>query len=319
MPLSRRELLLSCSRLALTAAAAGLPIRLLAEELEPLEVAYAGSMASVMEGAIKGAASRRLRVEMRGRAQGASGLAQLIASGSIRPDVFISVTPGPMQTVLRAAKAERAYAIARTEMVIAYSRKSQFAAKFQRAGKSGEKEALKSEAWWQILEEPGLRFGRTDPVTDPQGRNIIFVMMLASKFYKQPELVERVLGATVNERQIFSEPSVEARLQSGELDAASAYKIQPSPFQVPYISLPEGINLGGADSKMQGEHPEISLTLNGKTYHPEPLIYYAAVLKEAAHARSATALVGWLQGEEAQAIFRRYGYDPSGDAARLYS
>jgi molybdate/tungstate transport system substrate-binding protein len=309
--LSRRGLLLRGGRLAVAAAAAGLPIRLLAEEQEPLEVAYAGSMASIMEGPIKTAASRRLQVEMRGRAQGASGLAQLIVSGSIRPDVFISVTPGPMQTVLRAGKADRAHPIAHTEMVIAYSPRSRFAAKFQGAGKSG------TEAWWQILEEPGIRFGRTDPVTDPLGRNIIFVMMLASKLYKQPDLVERVLGATINERQIFTEPSVEARLQSGEFDAASAYKIQPGPLQIPYISLPDAINLGGAASKLQVEHAEISLMINGNSYHPEPLIYYAAVLKEAAHPRSAAAFVGWLRGDEAQAIFRRYGYDPSGAAGPL--
>jgi molybdate/tungstate transport system substrate-binding protein len=306
---SRRRLLVRGCRLAVVAAAAGLPIRLLGEEQEPLEVAYAGSMASIMEGPIKSAASRRLQVEMRGRAQGASGLAQLIVSGSIRPDVFISVTPGPMQTVLRAGKADTAQPIAHTEMVIAYSPKSRFAAKFQRAGGT--------EAWWQILEEPGIRFGRTDPVIDPQGRNIIFMMMLASRLYKQPDLVERVLGATINERQIFTEPSVEARLQSGELDAASAYKIQPGPLQIPYISLPEAINLGGADSKMQAERAGISLTLNGKSYHPEPLFYYAAVLKEAAHPRFAAAFVGWLRGDEAQAIFRRYGYDPPGAAAQL--
>lgn len=314
MRFSRRELLIRGSRLTLAAAA--LPIALLAQEQEPLEVAYAGSMASIMEGPIKRAASQRLHLEMRGRAQGASGLAQLIVSGSIRPDVFISVTPSPMQTVIRAGKAEAAHAIAHTEMVIAYSPKSRFAEKFERAGNVGAKKS--PEAWWQILEEPGLRFGRTDPVTDPQGRNIIFVMMLASKLYQQPDLAERVLGGTINERQIFTEPSVEARLQSGELDAASAYKIQPGPFQIPYISLPQEINLG-ATSKAQDEHPEINLTVNGKTYHPEPLIYYAAALKDAAHARPAAAFVAWLKGDEAQAIFRHHSYGPPGAAAQLHS
>src|SRR5438105_2771803 len=220
-----------------------------------------------------------------------------------------------MQIVLHARKAQMAQAIARTEMVIAYSPKSRFAEKFLRCLENEKKKSPQSEDWWQILEEPGLRFGRTDPVTDPQGRNIIFVMMLAAKLYRQADLVERVLGPTINERQIFSEPSVEARLQSGELDAASAYKVQPGPFGVPYISLPPEINLGGGDEEIG--HPEITLMLNGRSYHPEPLIYFAAALKDATHSAAAAAFVAWLQGEEAQAILRRAGYDPAPSAAPL--
>ena len=165
------------------------------------------------------------------------------------------------------------------------------------------------------LQEPGLHFGRTDPVTDPQGRNIIFTMMLAAKEYKQADLVEKVLGPVINEKQIFTEPTVQARLQSGELDAASAYKIQPGPFNLPYITLPKEINLSG--QSVHPDHPDVSLSVGGKTYNPEPLIYYAAVLKGAPNAKGAVAFTEWLKSDEAQAIFRRYNYDPPGDASAL--
>lgn len=308
--LSRRELLVRGSWLALGAAVVGLPSNLLAADLAALDVAYAGSMGSLMEGPIKSTVAQRLKLEMRGRAQGSSALAQLIVSGSIRPDVFIPITPGPMSTVLRAGKAETAHPLAHTEMVIAYSPKSRFAPKFEAAanGKGN---------WWEILQEPGLRFGRTDPVIDPQGRNIIFTMMLAVKEYKQTDLVEKVLGPTINEKQIFSEPTVQARLQSGELDAASAYKIQPGPFNLPYITLPKGINLSG--QSVHADHPDVSLSVGGKTYTPEPLIYYAAVLKDAPNAKGAAAFTEWLKGDEGQAIFRRYNYDPPGDASALHA
>ena len=39
-------------------------------------------------------------------------------------------------------------------------------------------------------------------------------MMLAAQMYKQPDLVEKTLGETINQAQIFTEPTVEARLQS---------------------------------------------------------------------------------------------------------
>jgi len=308
--LNRRELLVRGSWITLGVAVAGLPCDLLGVEVAVLDVAYAGSMGSLMEGPIKSTVAQRLNLEMHGRAQGSSALAQLIVGGSIRPDVFIPITPSPMLTVLRAGKAETAQPVAHTEMVIAYNPKSRFAPKFEAVanGKGN---------WWEILQELGLRFGRTDPVTDPQGRNIIFTMMLAAKMYKQPDLVEKILGPTINEKQIFTEPTVQARLQSGELDAASAYKIQPGPFNLPYITLPREINLSG--QSVHADHPDVSLSVGGKTYNPEPLIYYAAVLKDAPNAKGAAAFTEWLKGDEAQAIFRKYNYDPAGGASALHA
>jgi molybdate/tungstate transport system substrate-binding protein len=307
---TRREALTGGLTIAAATALAGLQLHLLADELAPLDVAYAGSMGSMMEGAIKPAAARTLKIDFHGRAQGSSALAQLIVGGSIRSDVFIPVTPGPALTVLRAGKVDSAQPIAHTEMVIAYSPKSRFASRFDAAARS-------KEDLFKILQEPGLRFGRTDPVADPQGRNIIFTMMLAAKANKQADLVEKILGPAINEKQIFTEPTVMARLQSGELDASSAYKIQPGPLNLPYVPLPAEINLSGQN--VRTDHPDVTLSVGGKSYTPEPLIYYAAVLKDAPNAKGAAAFMEWLKGNEAQAIFRKYYYDPPGDASSLHA
>ena len=308
--LSRRELMAHGGRLGLGAMLAGSSARLFGQGLDVLDVAYAGSMGSLMEGPLKHAAAASLKLEIHGRAQGANALAQLIVGGSIRPDVFVPITPGPMLAVLHAGKAESAQPVARTEMVIAYSPKSRFAAKLDAAAAGKAK-------WWEVLEEPGFRFGRTDPATDPQGRNIIFAMMLAAREYGRPELVEKTLGHIVNPQQISMEAGVQARLQSGELDAASAYRIQPGPFHLPYIPLAPAINLGGA--RVHEEHPEISLAIGEKTYFPEPLVYYAAVLKDAANPGGAKAFVEWLQGAEARDLFRQNDYDAPGDAPALHA
>jgi molybdate/tungstate transport system substrate-binding protein len=308
--ITRRQMLKHSLTFAAAASLPRLPHSLISDELASLDVAYAGSMGSMMEGPIKSASARTLKIDFRGRAQGSSALAQLIAGGSIRPDVFIPVTPGPALTVLRAGRADSAQPIAHTEMVIAYSPKSRFASRFDAAAKG-------KEDLWKILQEPGLRFGRTDPVTDPQGRNIIFTVMLAAKIYKQSGLVEKILGPVINQQQIFTEPTVMARLQSGELDASSAYKIQPGPLNLPYVPLPGDINLSGQN--VRAEHPDIALSVGGKSYTPEPLIYYAAVLKDASNPKGAAAFVEWLKGAEAQAIFSRYNYDPPGDASPLHA
>src|ERR1700730_161537 len=242
------------------------------KSMTQLQVAYAGSMGSMMDGGIRPAIAKALRAELQGRAQGSTGLANLIVAGSIRPDVFISVTPGPMRTVLKVGKAARAIPIARTEMVIAYSPKSQYAAALSKSGDPGV------TPWWQILQTPGFRFGRTDPNTDPQGLNIIFVMQLAERYYHQRGLAEKILGPQINPRQIFQEPQLMARLQAGPLAARSAYKPQPAALGLPFLSLPREINLGSAS--MEKAYKKATVTLNGKTLHPAPLVFYAAMLTD---------------------------------------
>ncbi len=272
----------------------------------PLEVAYAGSMGALMNRGIRPAIAKRLDAELRGRAQGSTGLANLIVAGSIRPDIFIAVTPGPMRTVLKAGKAERAIPIARTEMVLAYSPRSRFAAQFAHPD---------GQPWWQILERPELRFGRTDPGVDPQGLNTTFMLLLAEIYYHQPHLADKILGPQLNPRQIFQEPEVMARLQAGQLDASPAYKTQPETMGVPFIMLPREINLG--DAALENEYRKATVVLNGKALHPSPLVFYAAVLRDAPQPKLAARFLAWLTGVEAREIMARYHYDGPGDAQPL--
>jgi molybdate/tungstate transport system substrate-binding protein len=280
-----------------------------AASLKPLQVAYAGSMGALMDGGFRPAIEKSLGANLEGRAQGSTGLANLIIAGSIRPDVFIAVTPGPMRKVLEAGKAKEAIPIARTEMVIAYSPESRYAALFAEANEPG------ATPWWRILEKPDVRFGRTDPHTDPQGLNVIFTMQLAARYYHQPRLVEQILGPQINPRQIFQEPQVMARLQAGQLDASSAYKTQPAALGLPFLFLPKEINLG--DPAMEKEYKRATVILNGNTHHPSPLVFYAAVLNDAAQPELAHRFLDWLLTPEARAICSRYHYDSPGDAQPL--
>jgi molybdate/tungstate transport system substrate-binding protein len=280
-----------------------------AESLTPLEVAYAGSIGSMMDGGVRPAIAKALGAELRGRAQGSTGLANLIVAGSIRPDVFIAVTPEPMRIVLGAGKAMHADPIARTEMVIAYSTQSQHAAALARANSPG------APPWWRILQGSGFRFGRTDPNTDPLGLNVIFTMQLASAYYHQPDLEGKILGPQINPRQIFQETQLMARLQAGQLDAAAAYKTQPAALGLPFIELPSEINLGRAG--MAQQYRQASVTLNGKAHRPSPIVFYAAVLNDAPHPAMAKRFLCWLGSEQAKQVLAQYRYDTPGDAPPL--
>jgi molybdate/tungstate transport system substrate-binding protein len=186
-------------------------------------------------------------------------------------------------------------------MVIAYSPKSQYAPLLAKANDPGAK------PWWQILETPGVRFGRTDPNTDPQGLNIIFTMQLAEYYYHRSGLAGKILGPLINPQQIFQEPQVMARLEAGQLDASSAYKTQPAVMGLPFVALPKEINLG--DASLETEYNQATVNLNGKILHPSPLVFYAAVLKAAPQPELSKRFLAWLQGPKAKAIFSRYHYD----------
>jgi molybdate/tungstate transport system substrate-binding protein len=64
---------------------------------------------------------------------------------------------------------------------------------------------------------------------------------------------------------------------------------------------------------MEHEYQQASVELNGKTQHPAPLVFYAAVLRDAPQPKLAGRFLAWLQGPEARQILARYHYDGPGD------
>lgn len=298
---SRRGFLGAGARQAALALAAGTVLRAAVPAgLEAIQVAYAGSMGAVMEGPVA-AAARRRGWRMLGRAQGSTALARLIAQGSIHPDVFVGITASPMEIVLQARPAARALPVASTAMAISYAPRGRFA------------HALATEPWWQVMQRPGFRFGRSDPRADPQGRNIIYVCELAERLYHQPGLAARLLGPALNPEQIFAEATLEARLQAGQLDAAAAYAFQPPRLQLAAVPLPAAINLSRLDAAAQA----LALDLEGHRYHPEALLFYAAALQAGPHS-AAAEFVDWLRSPPLQTILRQWGYGAlATDAAPL--
>jgi molybdate/tungstate transport system substrate-binding protein len=280
-----RRAFLRLSALGLAAA----PLWRPATAAEPVEVAYAGSMGAVMEGPVRAALAAQ-GLELRGRAQGATALARLIAAGSLRPDVFLSATAGPLRIAQAAEKVAQSAPFAHTEMVIAYAPGSRWATEW------------KQRPWWQVMQQPGFRLGRSDPRTDPQGRNFIFVCRLAEQYYHQPGLARKLMGDVLNPAQIFSEASLEARVETGQLDAAPAYRFQPAPLRLEYVALPNAINLGTPPAF------PVDLTIGEATWRPEPLDFFAAVLQNAPHPAAARRFAAWLAAPAGQKILKDAGY-----------
>lgn len=278
-----------------------------AQAAEPIRVAYAGSMGVVMDRMLGPAFTQQTGAPFQGIGQGAYGLARLIAGGQIQADVFVSITPGPMEILKKAGLVGEAVPVASTAMVIVYNDKGPHAALFE-AAKAGK------IPWWKVLQEPGVTFGRTDPATDPQGRNIIFTFLLAERYYQQPDLMQKVLGGVFNDQQIFAEGSAMTRLEAGQVDASSGYQSAAASAKLPFLTLPDEINLSNPALAAEW-YDKVSFKLPGKdgkeeVATPQPMVFYAAVLKNAPNPQAASAFLAFMATPEGLKLFESAGYGP---------
>ena len=278
-----------------------------AQAADAFRVAYAGSMGVVMDRFIGPAFAKANGVEYQGIGQGAYGLARQLQGKLLQADVFIAITPGPIDILKKAGMIGTAVPVASTQMVITYSPKSRFVSEFEAAAQG-------KKPWYEVLQTPGLRFGRTDAAIDPQGQNIIFTMLLAQNYYAQPGLADRILGGYQNPQQIFTEASLLSRLEAGQLDASSGYLSAARSHHLPFIKLPDEINLGnpGMGAKWY-KAVQFSIKLpSGKqaTLSTQPLVFYAAVLKNSKQPALAGKFVQFLQSPEGQKMLGDNGYSP---------
>lgn len=298
----RRTLLLTASLLPL------LPASRPAHAQTTLRVAYAGSMGVVMDRGLGPAFAAADKVAYQGTGHGSYALARLLAAKQIQADVFVAITPGPIKILQQAGLVKEAVSIASTRVVIAYSPRSRFAAELKAAAEGhGD--------WWKVLRTEGLRFGRTDPTTDPQGQAIIFTMQLAERYYRATGLAQGVLGPIINPAQIFTEPSLLSRLEGGQIDASSGYESAVIGHHLPYVPLPDEINLGNpAFDATWYSHAEITLPQSDgkkKVIRPQPLVFYAAVLANAPNPDIGHRFVNFTTSVEGQKILHHGGYAPA--------
>jgi molybdate/tungstate transport system substrate-binding protein len=268
-----------------------------------LRVAFAGSMGALMDRDLGPAFAKAHAADYQGIGQGSYALARLIAGGQLRADVFVGITPGPLRVLQQAGLVRQAVPVASTRMVLVYSPKSRYAADFKAA-------AAGSKAWYAVLREPGLRFGRTDPAIDPQGANALLTLQLAARYYRQPGLLRQVAGDFRNPRQLFAETSLMSRLEAGQIDATLGYASAAFAHRLPTVDLPGEIDL--AQPAMQASwYAKAGFALaGGKQVEAQPLVFYAAVPANAKQPALGRAFVDFMQSAPGRALLRGHGYGP---------
>jgi molybdate/tungstate transport system substrate-binding protein len=268
-----------------------------------VSVLYAGALVNLMEKKVGPAFQQATGYSYEGEGKGSTALANEIRGKLRTPDVFISADPAVDTTLMGPANGNYVswYAtFTRTAMVIAYNPNSKFAADFQAAA-SGAK------PWYQVLEEPGLRLGRTDPQLDPKGIRTLYLLQLAEQYYHQPGLSQRILGDPENANQIFPEEELVARLGAGQLDAGFLYLNEAKEQNLPFITLPDQINL--SDPSLNSAYAQASYTdpKTGKKSSGSAIVYTITIPSTSKNQDGAIAFVNFILSPQGRAFFSQDG------------
>jgi molybdate/tungstate transport system substrate-binding protein len=237
-----------------------------------VNVLYAGSLVNLMEHGVGPAFDKASGDTFQGFAGGSVGLANQIKGKLRQGDVFISANPKVNDALTGAANGDWVnwyIAFAQSPLVIGYNSSSKFAADF------------KTKPWYQVLSEPGIKIGRTDPKLDPKGALTVNLMKQAETFYNSPGLSQKVLGAPDNPAQVLPEETLVGRLQSGQLDVGFFYSTETADAKIPALALPPAI--------------------------APKAVYTVTILHNAPNAAGADRFVAFLLGRNGQKLLKEHG------------
>lgn len=203
-----------------------------AQAAGPVNVLYAGSLVSLMEHDIGPAFNQATGNTFHGFAGGSGLLANQIKGKLRQGDVFVSASPKVNASLKGAANGDWVswyIGFASSPLVIGFNPNSQFAA------------AFKTKPWYEALQQPGIRIGRTDPKLDPKGALTLELLKTAETRYNLPGLSQKVLGDAENPAQVLPEETLVGRLQSGQLDVGFFYSTETADAKIHAIALPADI------------------------------------------------------------------------------
>jgi molybdate transport system substrate-binding protein len=241
---------------------------------DTVNVLYAGSLVNLMERSVGPGFANASGEQFRGYAGGSGKLANEIKGRLRRGDIFISASPKVDDSLMGAANGDwvRWYILfAESPLVIGYNPSSRFATDFQ------------TKPWYEVLLEPSVKIGRTDPKLDPKGAFTVELVQRAEEFYHQPGLAQRILGAADNPAQVLPEEVLVGRFQSGELDAAFFYSTETADNKIVNVEPPDDI-----DPKAR---------------------YTISVLNNTPNTAGAERFVLFLLGNEGQGLLQKHGLD----------
>jgi molybdate/tungstate transport system substrate-binding protein len=268
-----------------------------------VSVLYAGSLINIFENEIKSAFQNSTGYNFIGEGKGSVQISNMILDGFRKPDVFVSADTTPIERLMNNSLPLTNWLIkfASAELVIAYNPHSPFASDLIKASKDYE-----ILPWYKVLEKEGLKFGRTDPELDPKGYYTVIAAKLANIYYNDPKIKDRILGEDRNKQQIFPEEVLKSILDSGQIDATAAYKHEAIAKGLPYISIPDQINLSEPNYTNFYNKKFYKLG-TGETIYGNPIFFSFTIPNTVENIAGAISFSKFLLSEDGKRILEQVG------------
>ena len=126
---------------------------------QTITVLYAGSLVGLMERSVAPAFKQQTGDGFHGHAAGSQEIAKQVKEGTLQGDVFISADPKVNALLSGATNEDRVkwyVTFAESPLVLGVSPSSRFARE------------LKGKSWNEVLMQPGIKIGRTDPAVSTE-------------------------------------------------------------------------------------------------------------------------------------------------------
>ena len=269
-----------------------------------VSVIYAGSLINIFENKIKPAFQNLTGYNFIGEAKGSVQISNMILDGFRKPDIFVSADTTPIERLINQStpRADWFITFGSAELVIAFNPNSIFAQELFKASKD-------ELPWYKVIGKEGFKFGRTDPELDPKGYYTIIAAKLANIYYNDSTIKEKVLGQDKNRKQIFPEEVLKSILDSGQIDASAAYKHEAIAKGLPFISLPDQINL--SNPNYSNFYNKISYKLKtGETIIGNPIFFSFTIPNTVENIQGAMDFAKFFLSENGMKILEHYGLDP---------
>jgi len=266
-------------------------------------VLHAGSLATLVREHLGPALRQTDGISLESVPGHSVALAMALRERRLRGDVYLSADAEVNQLLLGSTNGAGIHwfvVFAHSTVVLTYSPASRFRADFEQA-RAGVM------PWYEVLLQSGVRLRRNNPNHDPMGYYTLLVCALAERHYGFPGLARLLLGEPTNPEQI-EHPHL-AHLERGEMDAMLLYQSAALNRGLPYLVLPDEINLG--NPALAPTYTRVEYTTDtGQTFHGKPISFSAAVLQDATDPQVALRVVSFLLSKAGQQLVQAAHFLP---------
>ncbi|HEY9074014.1 MAG TPA: tungstate ABC transporter substrate-binding protein WtpA [Desulfobaccales bacterium] len=295
--------------------AAGLAFPSLADTQGKVIIFNAGSLSIPLKEMAEAFNKQYPKVEILREAAGSRGCARKITDLNKPCDIMASADYEVIDSLLIPKYASWDIHFASNQLAIMYRPDSRFA------------KEINSNNWYQILLKKGVQYGHSNPDVDPCGYSTLLSWQLAEKYYKVPGLYQKLVDNCPPQNVRPKETDLIALLEAGQLDYLFIYKSVCEQHHMPYVALPDQINLGS--TKYADFYQQASVKISGKkpgTFVEQkgaPMLYGLTIPNNAPDRDLAVKFLAFVLGPQGRAIMEKNGQQAiypapvSGDAGKL--